>query len=105
MAESSRKLWTFPKEKNIKNGTLNVYHYIIYVYRKVGKSLYSELELTKGASDAEINRQYRKLALRFHPDKNPDAGGATVEKVNQHLSRTPLEFFSITAPFVRLQKL
>ncbi|CDQ59632.1 dnaJ homolog subfamily C member 5B [Oncorhynchus mykiss] len=37
-----------------------------------GDSLYNILELEKGASAGEIKKAYRKLALRNHPDKNPD---------------------------------
>ena len=31
---------------------------------------YSMLEVTRGASDDEIKRAYRRLALLYHPDKN-----------------------------------
>ncbi|HLU87528.1 MAG TPA: J domain-containing protein [Taishania sp.] len=34
------------------------------------KKYYSILELHEHASEAEIKRQYRRLALRYHPDKN-----------------------------------
>ena len=35
-------------------------------------SYYKELEITKNATTDEIKKSYKKLALKWHPDKNPD---------------------------------
>lgn len=32
---------------------------------------YDVLEIHKGASDAEIKKSYRKMAMKYHPDRNP----------------------------------
>lgn len=35
-------------------------------------TLYDQLEVAQDASADEIRKQYKKLSLMFHPDKNKD---------------------------------
>src|SRR5262249_61467417 len=36
------------------------------------RDYYDVLEVARDATDAEIKKAFRRLAVQFHPDKNPD---------------------------------
>jgi molecular chaperone DnaJ len=40
------------------------------------RDYYKVLELAKNASEADIKKAYRRLAMKLHPDRNPDDKGA-----------------------------
>jgi curved DNA-binding protein len=41
-----------------------------------GKDYYKVLNVSKGASQEEIKKSYRKLAMKYHPDRNRGQSGA-----------------------------
>jgi molecular chaperone DnaJ len=47
--------------------------------------LYNILGIEKGASDADIKKAYRRLAMKYHPDKNP--GNKDAEKKFKEISQ------------------
>ncbi len=49
------------------------------IYAKLSKfrivsevNLYEVLEVSNGVSDTELRNQYKRLVVKYHPDKNPN---------------------------------
>ncbi|KAJ0625361.1 putative DnaJ domain, Chaperone J-domain superfamily, DnaJ subfamily A member [Helianthus annuus] len=56
-----------------------IYLSILLLIANAAKSYYDILQVPKGASDDQIKRSYRKLALKYHPDKNQGNEDANIK--------------------------
>ena len=40
------------------------------------RDYYEVLEVERSASEGELKKAYRRLAMKYHPDRNPDSSEA-----------------------------
>jgi len=65
----------------------------------MSKDYYDILGVTRDANDQDIKKAYRKLALKYHPDKNSDPGAEEKFKVSTFQSM----LFWLRMRFTRLK--
>jgi DnaJ family protein B protein 4 len=49
----------------------------------MGKDYYKILGVEKNATEEQIKKAYKKLALKWHPDRNPDNKKLSEEKFKE----------------------
>ncbi|KAH9814020.1 Sec63 Brl domain-containing protein [Melampsora americana] len=62
---------------------------------------FSILGISTGLSDKQIKRHYKRLSLKFHPDKLKLTGNQTMEEVNAHFVNITKAYKSLTDETIR----
>ena len=52
---------------------MRVYQLASIELGKMGKDYYKILEVSRDATEDQIKKSYRRLALKWHPDRNPES--------------------------------
>ena len=68
----------------------------------MGVDYYKVLQVERGASDDELKKAYRKLAMKWHPDKNPSNKKEAEAKFKQISEAYEVRPRSLLAPIAPL---
>ena len=69
------------------------------------RDYYKILDLPRSATEADIKKAYRRLAMKFHPDRNPDDADAEAKFKEAKRLETSLHSFKSLDFSVRLAHL
>lgn len=69
-----------PGEKGIQE---DIRHAEFELKKSKRKDFYKILGVGKDASDSEIKKAYRKMAIQYHPDKNPDSTDEKFKEIGE----------------------
>jgi DnaJ family protein C protein 7 len=62
------------------------------------KDYYKILKVDRNASEAEIKKSYKKLALQYHPDRNSDKSNAEQEEASKKFKEVAEAYGVLTDP-------
>lgn len=68
----------------------------------MGVDFYKVLEVDRSANDDELKKAYRKLAMKWHPDKNPNnkkQAEAKFKQISEAYDVFSIPSFNFTFPF------
>ena len=62
------------------NKLIKIIKILFSLYKMNSEDYYQILGISRSANDSEIKKAYRKMAIKWHPDKNPENKEEASEK-------------------------
>lgn len=70
--------------------------------KKMGVDYYNKLKVDRNATEDDLKKAYRKLAMKWHPDKNPNNKKEAEAKFKQISEAYEVTILSFSLSFLRL---